>query len=260
MNPRCSRRRKMSASSAKPASWATATASIIPGKWPITWPGSARRKRAFRSALFSLPSRGGELRRYAFRLRSCSRKVSVCAESQSEGLQLQRTLAEKMSNHHINQLIVSGRVSGHSNGGNSVVGQSRSGSVLYMDGRNGRFLDGLRAERHWPIIVCSLFLSSGAVGFSVPTSRPPIERPWRPLARGQFQRSFSNCGRAASLQPPTDASDMLVTYSRSLRGQSGNYRLANIALWQSVSLGGPVGTAALGNYAPSAEQSHAIAG
>jgi tetratricopeptide (TPR) repeat protein len=45
-----------------------------------------------------------------------------------------------------------------------------------------------------------------------------------------------------------DESVMLVTYSQTLRAWTQNYFMANRAMWEIMSLGGPVGAAPLGNF------------
>jgi len=53
-------------------------------------------EKRFFDRLYSLfPHVAGELRRYAFRLRSCSRKVQSAAEASQKELQLQRTWRKK---------------------------------------------------------------------------------------------------------------------------------------------------------------------
>jgi len=97
-----------------------------------------------------------------------------------------------------------------------------------------RFLDGLRAERHWPKSVCSLFLSYVLFG---PNIRPPIEAPWRPSPE-DIQLSFQQFVEgAASLQPPNRLPANVVTYSqiaaRAVREHIGSQHraLANRGAW-----------------------------
>ncbi|HEV2947242.1 MAG TPA: hypothetical protein VGX70_07690 [Gemmataceae bacterium] len=188
-------------------------------------------------------------------------RVQSPTEANQKELQLQRSLAEKMSKHHINHVIVSGpsfpaiRTAAIRLWANPI-----QWSVLYMDGRTAIFGwtprgTPLADNRFAPL---SYRPEPLAFGPSIPASdRAPLEAP-RPEDNPTFLQQMWKGPLPYSLQ--TEASDMLVTYSQSLRGQSRNFTLTNIALWQIVSLSGPAGTAALGNYAAQCGQSMRFAG
>jgi hypothetical protein len=72
---------------------------------------------------------------------------------------------------------------------------------------------------------------------------------WRDLLLGPTPRSLD-----------TDASAMFVDYSLSLRGQSLTYFMVNRALWQIVSLSGPVGAAPVGNFSAQTGMAMKLAG
>jgi tetratricopeptide (TPR) repeat protein len=192
-------------------------------------------------------------------------RFQTVAEANQKEQELQRSLLKEMTKHHINHVIVAGASFGNirtgvirlwANPGNQPI----LWMVLYMDGRTAIFGG---TPRGTPLAQ-NRFASWGyrpeplAFGPNIPASdRAPLEAP-RPEDVPTFLQQIWKGPVPYSIQ--TDASDMLVTYSRSLRGQSRNYTLTNIALWQIASLAGPVGTAALGNYAGQCGQSIRFAG
>jgi tetratricopeptide (TPR) repeat protein len=188
-------------------------------------------------------------------------RLQSTAEASQKERELQRSLMKEMSKHRINHVIVSGpSFANIRTAATRLWADPLQWTLLYMDGRTAIFGwtprgTALADNRFaaWAYRPDPL-----AFGPHIPVAdRAPLEAP-RPEDTPTFFQQMWKGPLPYSLQ--TDASDMLVTYSQSLRGQSGNYRLANIALWQIVSLGGPVGTAALGNYAAQCGQSMRFAG
>src|SRR5439155_11922380 len=163
-----------------------------------------------------------------------------------------KTLREVVQKHDINHLIVSGLSFETSQ---QVVGRlwgkprnpTRLWTPVYMDGRTAIF--GLTPPgtkpANTPLAAYAFQPEALAFATNAPEGRQSRETSgrtdgpsfWRELWFGPRPRSIDR-----------DTSAMLVAYSQFLRGQSENYYYANIASWEILSLAGPVGTAAVGNY------------
>jgi len=164
-----------------------------------------------------------------------------------------RSLADEMSKHHINHLILSGpRFDDISPALIRLWRNPSRWTVLYMDGRSAIFgwtppgttSAENRFKTHAFRPAPLAFGPDVPISARAPETAPRLEEiptEWERLWRGPAGPSLS-----------TNTCSMLFTYSSVLHSQAELYAMANTAVWDILSLAGPVDAACYGPFAASA--------